>query len=125
MGVTGNLKAEDALLISPPPCSLDVSRRPPREQLAELCFDCSWFMRSGVVSVPPLRKQAPREPPVRRFRRASSALVCRNQNVILKEKLLSFLQVWLSALPAVPPLRWQDEPVSQTPLAGVGVGVRG
>lgn len=37
-------------------------RRPPREQTTELCFDFSWFMRSVIRSVLPLRKQAPREP---------------------------------------------------------------
>lgn len=66
--------------------------------MAELCFGSSWF--TGLLEEAWLHFKAGSQGPTGAF--VSPDL--------------------LQAPPAVPPLRWQDEPVSQAPLVGVGVG---
>lgn len=114
---TGNLKAVDTLLISP--SFVDVS--PQASQGAD-DWTLLWLLLVYELCQMERASTAKAATPARRSDGVFATPS--NQNVRLKGKLLSFLRVWLRAPPAAPPLRWQDGPVSQTPLAGVGVGVR-
>lgn len=120
--LTGTVKAEDRLLITPNPHTPTHTHvlwtrpcRTPGEQTAQLCSDCCWFRRAVVGALPPLQKQAPREP----AGQLQHSFVESKTSYSRKNCFHFSRSEEICALAGVPPLRWQGEPVSQTPLAGV------